>query len=144
MEKTVSNLEEMKDFAATFVTSLVPREDGAVVVALSGDLGAGKTTFTQFVATVLGITEQVTSPTYVLEKVYQLQGQCFERLVHVDAYRLHEAHELEVLGWSDILRDPKTLIVLEWPEKVASIVPTNAIRITLEGTDSVRVIRYDN
>ena len=96
-------------------------EEGcATLIALSGDLGAGKTAFTKAVAKVLGVSEEVTSPTFVLEKIYQLAGKQWKHLIHIDAYRLEGGHELLAIGFDGIYRDAGNLILLEWPEKVPS------------------------
>ena len=115
----------------------------ATVVTLSGELGAGKTTFAQGIAKALGVEETVTSPTFVIEKIYQLEKQKFSRLVHIDAYRLNGAHELQMLGWDELLRDPQNLIVLEWPENVAELIPENAIRVRFEIEGDGRIITID-
>src|ERR1039458_8847512 len=96
----IIGLEAMNAEAARFITVLVPVPNAATIVALSGDLGSGKTTFAEGIARTLGIEESVTSPTFVLEKIYELDGQKWQRLIHIDAYRLKEAHELEALGWN--------------------------------------------
>ncbi len=135
-----SRLEEFVAEAKRFARTLESRPERASVVTLSGALGAGKTTFVQAMAKELGVEESVTSPTFVLEKIYALEGQAFSRLVHIDAYRLKSAHELEALGWKALLEDSGNLIVLEWPEHVAQIVPEDAIRITLSGSGDTREI----
>jgi tRNA threonylcarbamoyladenosine biosynthesis protein TsaE len=112
----------------------------ATVVTLSGELGAGKTTFVQKVAHALGIEDRVTSPTFVLEKIYQLSEQRFERLIHIDAYRLDSSKELEALGFAELLADPKNLILLEWPERVADLIPEDAIAIRFDITGEERTI----
>jgi len=114
--------------------------DAATVVTLSGELGAGKTTFAQGIARALGVEETVSSPTFVIEKIYQLSGQRFEKLIHIDAYRLKNQHELDVLGWKEIITEPKNLIVLEWPERVAEAIPENAIRIRFDIEGDTRII----
>ena len=96
------------------------RGDAATLVTLSGDLGAGKTAFTKAVARVLGVSEEVTSPTFVLEKIYQLSDKPWKHLIHIDAYRLLGGHELLAIGFEGICRDAGNLILLEWPEKVPS------------------------
>ena len=114
------------------------RGDRARVVALSGDLGAGKTTFTQHVARALGVNETVVSPTFVIQTSYDLANQSFDRLVHIDAYRLNSSEELERLGWHELLADSGNLMFIEWPERVKDILPTDSVRITLshgEGED---------
>ncbi|OGG50923.1 tRNA (adenosine(37)-N6)-threonylcarbamoyltransferase complex ATPase subunit type 1 TsaE [Candidatus Kaiserbacteria bacterium RIFCSPHIGHO2_01_FULL_54_36] len=146
--KRTRTAEEMQQYAIEVVSSLSPQERSATVVALSGELGAGKTTFVQGAAKALGITEQVTSPTFVLEKIYQLEGQPFdkaqgkkfERLIHIDAYRLKSAHELEILGWETLLQDPANLILIEWPERVQEAIPKDAILITFDISADERII----
>lgn len=113
----IKSTEAMREFATHWVSSLVPKKNTATIYGLVGDLGAGKTTFVQGVAKALGITESLTSPTFVIQKSYMAQ-KVFTRLVHIDAYRLHRARELEVLGFSELLKDPHTLILIEWPEQV--------------------------
>jgi tRNA threonylcarbamoyladenosine biosynthesis protein TsaE len=118
-------------------------EEGAVVLALTGALGAGKTTFTKAFVAACGVLETVTSPTFVIEKRYALTGQSFAQLVHIDAYRLESAHELEVLGFRTLLQDPGNLILLEWPEKVSEVVPSSARWIRFAHVDETnRVITY--
>lgn len=110
----------------------------ATVVALQGDLGAGKTTLTKEAAEVLGVRGGVTSPTFVIEKIYGLPKKTksrFERLVHIDAYRLEDSGELDALGWHSIVNDPKNLIFVEWPEHVSCALPDNTIWVTLSHID---------
>ena len=140
----VRDSDGMAAEAARFVARLSPRADGATVVALSGDLGAGKTAFVKGAATALGVREHVTSPTFVIMKIYDLQRQAFRRLVHIDAYRLKGAHHLKVLGWDELLRDPQNLICLEWPEQAEGAIPASAIRITLRYSgEHERAISYE-
>ncbi len=138
----IEGLDAMRREATRFVANLAPRAT-ATVIALSGELGAGKTTFTQGIAVALGIHEAVTSPTFVIEKVYELENQPFKRLMHIDAYRLKDAHELEVLGWKEVILDPSNLVIVEWPERVADIIPKDAIHASFEGSGDSREIRYN-
>lgn len=132
----------MEKEAARFVASCAPRTSGATVVALSGDLGAGKTAFVKGVAKALGVEEHVTSPTFVIMKIYTLDG-VFKKLVHIDAYRLKGEHHLKVLGWEELLRDPHNLICIEWPEQIPQALPPHAIRIALRYTgEDEREILY--
>ena len=130
---------ELQALARTFVESLVPM-DGAMVITLSGDLGAGKTTFAQGIARTLGVVETVSSPTFVIEKVYALSAQRWNRLVHIDAYRLNSSHELMVLGWNELIADPKNIIVLEWPERVSDLIPKHAVQIRFDIKNEERII----
>jgi len=145
MDTLVKTLGELEAEAGRFVRELAPKESGATLVTLSGDLGAGKTAFTKAVAHVLGVEDVVTSPTFVLEKIYQLGGETakFERLIHIDAYRLESGKELAPLGFDELLQNANNLILLEWPEKVedALPIPTVKISITMNADDS-RIISY--
>lgn len=116
------SLEETAELARKFLTSLT-LGTRARVVGLSGDLGSGKTTFVQNLARALGAGDNITSPTFVIEKIYKLTGQKFARLVHVDAYRLENGEELSRLGFAELLADRNNLIVIEWVERVVDILP---------------------
>lgn len=109
--------------------------DHARVLALYGDLGAGKTAFTKMLAKELGIAEEVTSPTFVVMKRYDIEEGPWGSLVHIDAYRLESEEELLVLGFQKWLLDPRALIVIEWADKIESLLPTDSIklRFALEG-----------
>lgn len=142
MDQTLHSLEELQAEAGRFAASLAPHSGHATLVTLSGELGAGKTSFTQGIARSLGVAENVTSPTFVLEKVYDLKGQKFTRLVHIDAYRLEGPSALRPLGFDALYADPATLIVLEWPERVADALPADAIRIALSVVPEGRAFAY--
>ncbi len=142
MEKYLADLESLVAEAAVFARTLTPAT-GATLVTLSGELGAGKTSFTQSVAQALGITEPVTSPTFVLEKVYELTGQPFARLVHIDAYRLESGRALGALGFDELMQDPQNLVLLEWPEQVSDALPVPAHALTLTvAPEGGRTLRY--
>ncbi|MCX6702036.1 MAG: tRNA (adenosine(37)-N6)-threonylcarbamoyltransferase complex ATPase subunit type 1 TsaE [Candidatus Zambryskibacteria bacterium] len=130
MKYTTNSLEQTQKIANDFVSTLLPKQNGAVIVGLYGDLGAGKTTFTQHIAKIFGVEETVTSPTFVIEKIYELAGQNFTHLIHVDAYRIEKSEELLHLGWHDIISDSHNLILIEWPERVADIMPEH-IKVNL-------------
>ena len=135
MGKHIKGITEMEHVAAEFAAHLTPKKDSATVVTLSGDLGAGKTAFAKALARSFGIEEEVTSPTFVIEKIYALPRGAFQRLIHIDAYRLNGAHDLDVLGWRELLQESGNLILLEWPEKVEEAIPADALRISLEYID---------
>jgi tRNA threonylcarbamoyl adenosine modification protein YjeE len=92
----------------------------AFIAGLSGHLGAGKTAFTKAVARELGIVEEVTSPTFVIMKIYDIPagGWPWSRLVHIDAYRLERPEELEALRFEELAADRHSLALVEWPENV--------------------------
>lgn len=136
MQTETRSLDEFNAEARRFAAALVPRDSGATVVALSGDLGAGKTTFVQAVAAHFGIPEPITSPTFVIEKVYECASGPFKRLIHIDAYRLRGEHDLGILGWHELLAEPSNLVFVEWPERVADAIPSYAIRIAIGHIDA--------
>lgn len=138
-------LNESLQFARRMAREFSPREGGALVVALVGDLGAGKTTFTQTLAQEMGITEDVTSPTFVLEKIYQLpHGSRFTNLVHIDAYRLNGSEELGPLGWDEIVKDAGNLVLVEWADRVKEAIPAASHWIFIEhGAGETRNILWE-
>jgi len=121
--------------AEQFARGLAPRSKSATVVGLYGDLGAGKTTFVQAVAKALGVSTTVNSPTFLIFKTYQLQTTNYKLLIHVDAYRLKSSDELKKLRFDELLSDPKNLILIEWADKVADLLPADHIRIRLHHID---------
>jgi tRNA threonylcarbamoyladenosine biosynthesis protein TsaE len=146
MEKTLMTLAEFESEAACFTTSLVPRECGATLITHSGELGAGKTAFAKAAARTLGVGETITSPTFVLEKIYLLGGSTskFARLVHIDAYRLESGKDLAALGFDELMRESGNLILLEWPEKVSDALPAPSVKISITPqADGARTISYD-
>lgn len=104
---------------------------GARVIALHGDLGAGKTTFVQALGSQLGVIEAITSPTFTIMKAYELAGQDFTTLVHMDAYRIDNINELGPLRFAELLNDPQTLLCIEWAEKIAGALPQPLVNVSL-------------
>jgi tRNA threonylcarbamoyladenosine biosynthesis protein TsaE len=140
MKITVANPQDTKEFAAHFVSEISRMGVGrrATVVKLSGELGSGKTTFTKGVAKALGLKHTVTSPTFVLEKVYRIpKGKTFAKLVHIDAYRLERGKELKTLHFEKLLADPHALILIEWPEHVEDALPRAAQAISFKVIDDM-------
>lgn len=145
MKIVSKSVEETNKLAKSFIEKIsMGVHNEALVVGLYGDLGSGKTTFTQAVAKVFGITEDITSPTFVIEKIYsiehpsQIESQFdgasnkFTHLVHIDAYRLDSSRELSVLDWQRTKSDPKNIILIEWPERVIDILPENHAKINFK------------
>lgn len=97
------------------------------VVALQGELGAGKTTFVQGLARALGIRRPVTSPTFTLVSEYA--GGAL-RLVHMDLYRLRDPDDLLAIGFHDYL-GRGSLVAVEWPERAGDLLPTGTLWVTL-------------
>ena len=135
--KTVisKSLEETQNFAKDFLLSLIPKTDEATIIGLYGNLGAGKTALTQAFARELGIQGAITSPTFVIEKIYETQHPTFKRLIHIDAYRLASGRELQVLDFEKLVENPNNLIVIEWPENVKEILSEDHIRVYCKFVD---------
>ena len=123
--------------AAEFARGLESREGGATVIALKGDLGSGKTTFTKAFAAALGVpAEEITSPTFVIEKRFDLAGHAFfKNLIHIDAYRLERPEEIQKLGWSETLKGEGNLVLVEWPEHIGAALPPNTPTISFRFID---------
>lgn len=111
---------------------------GATIVTLSGDLGTGKTTLTQAIAEILGITQKVVSPTFTILKTYIIKKQQWSFLHHIDAYRLEKPEEILKLGWGELIENPENLIIVEWPEKISKLLPKDIYTITLSHTSNMK------
>lgn len=131
------SLEETNQISQAFWQKIqFIKKDHALVVALYGDLGSGKTTFTQALARNIGIHDIITSPTFVIEKRYdipQVENEIvvykYKKLIHIDAYRLDSAKEILNLNFFEDIEDPENLILIEWPERVAQALPKEIVKI---------------
>ncbi len=129
------NLQETSEIAKEWYQNINPLNDEATIVGLYGNLGSGKTTFTQSLAKYINIKDSITSPTFVIEKIYKIENEKFKNLIHIDAYRLESGRELQNLDFEKIVEDKDNLIIIEWPENVKEILPENHIKIYCEFID---------
>jgi tRNA threonylcarbamoyladenosine biosynthesis protein TsaE len=120
-------------FGGEFARTLHPPPP--VVVAIAGELGTGKTTLVRAIARALGVTEPVTSPTFALVHRYAGRGAS---VYHVDAYRLRRAAETADLGIDDMLGEPASVVLIEWPERLGEALPPLTHRISLAYADDPR------
>ena len=137
---------ETKEFGAALAKKIIASQEAlrartrvasarAIVVALQGDLGAGKTTFTQGFARGLGLKRRMASPTFIIMRRFAIPRSAknptpkFKNIYHIDAYRLKKLDSLEVLGLKEILPDPKNILLIEWPEKIKKILPKETVWI---------------
>ena len=149
MEYLVSNEQDMQNLVSQVVDLLegfgsdstsLKTADRAMVIALNGDLGVGKTTFTKALAQHLGIREHVTSPTFVIQKSYKIPIQdikkqnrlVFDKLVHIDAYRLESSDDTAALNFNTTLAEEHTLVVIEWAENIKNALPVGTVSINFE------------
>ena len=119
------SIQETKNVAEILLRKISAPQNSATLITLSGDLGAGKTTFTQQIGELLGIKEKINSPTFVISKKYQIKSKKFpwKNLIHIDAYRLEREEDLELIGLLDDLKKAENLIFLEWPEMIEKWLP---------------------
>lgn len=142
---TTVKLSDLPVFVNELLITLVPSTT-AVVLALSGDLGAGKTTFVKNLAAALGLdSADVTSPTFTIMKGYETPDAEWEELIHMDAYRIEDIEELGPLRFREMLNQPNTLFCIEWAEKIESALPANTIWLHFTNTseEEVRTIEIN-
>ena len=102
---------------------------GAKIIALAGDLGSGKTTFTQGFARALGVRSRIMSPTFILIRRSKLRGPRYKNFYHIDAYRLKKPEEFLKLGLREILHNPQSIVLIEWADKLRPILPQKRISL---------------
>ena len=128
MTREVNGVEETWALAGEVAATLKPGD----VVCLEGDLGAGKTTFTQGLAKAMGVAGRVTSPTFCIVQEHRAEDPAPgapSLLVHMDLYRLHGEDDVIAIGWEDYLSEGAVLVV-EWPERAGSLIPQDAVHIS--------------
>ena len=123
--------EETLDFARNFAKTLKPGQ----IVALSGELGAGKTVFVKGLAKGLGVNGVVRSPSFLIMRVYKVKKNLIKNFCHIDAYRIANEKELEAIGVKDYLNDKNTLCAIEWPENAGKLFLKNIIFVKMKILD---------
>lgn len=119
--------KELPHIAEEFVLFLKKnKKTKATVVALSGDLGSGKTTFSKEVGRVLGVKETIISPTFVIQKKYVTNDSVFTQFIHMDMYRIEDESEAQSLKLDELYKDEHVLVFVEWPEKIKQSIPEDA------------------
>lgn len=133
--KSVSETQEI-------AKKLAKKFQGGAIIALTGPLGAGKTTFAQGFAEGLEIKQRLLSPTFVLMREYEIPGNKSGKLFHIDLYRLENIQSMESLGLSEIFANPKNIILIEWAEKLEKKLPQETIYISFDRiSDKTRKIQ---
>lgn len=126
----IDSLEGWRDLSRRILSALAsfPQKE-AVVLALCGDLGVGKTTFTQYLGKELGVEGQINSPTFNIMKIYRLgeEAREFTNLVHLDVYRFDHEEELKPLRFADYLKEKENLVVVEWADKIKNSLPPTTL-----------------
>lgn len=142
-EWRVTNIDELQavvEVVLDHAVAVLKREDGSAVLALQGDLGAGKTTFMQQLAAKLGIEEHVTSPTFVVMKKYDTTHDIIKQLTHIDAYRIEEVDEMRPLRFSEELKEKDTMIGIEWAEHITELLPPHTLHLDFKIDGDQRII----
>ena len=127
IEQTIlsASEEETEAFGAALARELPPGS----ILALEGDLGAGKTVFSRGFARGLGIGEPVSSPTYTIIQEYPLPGGGM--LYHLDLYRITDSASALAFGVDEYFADPASMALVEWPERIADILPDSVIHVSI-------------
>lgn len=164
-EITTKNLKETKELGKIFAKKL----KGGSIICLEGDLGSGKTTFSQGILEGLGAEKPYTSPTFLIMKVYKLETQNSKlktttknlelegnkqqqiqnskfnipnSIFHIDTYRVGSDDILD-LGWEEIIDNKNNIVIVEWPERIKDIIPKDALRISFKSiNENERKISY--
>lgn len=125
MTQTTKSEQETRKLAIEIASRL----KGGEVLALSGELGSGKTTFVKGLAEYFNIEDQVSSPTFTLIQEHGIDEAKYPlfSLVHIDCYRLENEKDLIDIGIEDYLSNPDSVVIIEWAEKVKAIIPEKAI-----------------
>lgn len=142
MKKYISkSVKETKNLAKKIAKNF----KGGEVLGLVGNLGTSKTHFTKGLAEYYGIKKVITSPTFVLLKPYKTKKDKYiKQLVHIDCYRLDSPEELLAIGLEEFINNKNNIVIIEWAEKIKSILPKNTIWINfkLGKKKNERVISY--
>lgn len=131
MDFVSENAEDTKEFARSLSSKIKPND----VLALYGELGAGKTTFVRYLTEALGISSRVQSPTFVIVRKYVGGNGAIKTINHMDLYRLTDINEIKDLGIEDLISEPNSITIIEWPELIADELPKNTINIKFEIVD---------
>ena len=136
MKYVVNSLEDTKKIAQDFAKTLKQGD----IVLLNGDLGAGKTTFTQFVFASLGVTQVVNSPTFAILKTYEGKFTFH----HFDTYRISTEEAIES-GFDEVLNDKNSVMFIEWSENIKALIPNNVIEVNIKRlNENTREIEIEN
>jgi tRNA threonylcarbamoyladenosine biosynthesis protein TsaE len=116
------------------------------VVCLYGDLGSGKTTFVQGFARGLGILRRLPSPTFIIVRRYEIPNTS-GFLYHLDLYRIHTEKELEDLGFSEMIEEANSYMIIEWAEKLGGLLPQSRTDVKFavqpDGNHQISIQSYD-
>lgn len=137
MDYQSNSEQKTKEIAKNIAATL----QGGEIILLSGELGAGKSTFTRGVAEFFKITDTITSPTFTLMNIYPIENEKIKKMVHIDTYRLEDEEKLYEIGAEDYVGASNTICLIEWPEKMDKLLENKkVIRVNIEHKDDGRKI----
>lgn len=159
MKYKTRSAAETKKVARLFAEEVMamPSRRRAFVVLFKGDLGAGKTTFIQSLLRELGVKKKVVSPTFALLRSYKLpvsilsprslslsfprrresSSFAFTTAHHFDCYRIGEAKEMQELGFGELVKDPRNIILIEWPDRIKELLPREKVTVVLSYGETI-------
>jgi tRNA threonylcarbamoyladenosine biosynthesis protein TsaE len=129
------SFEETQKLGEDFIKNTNKR-----IIALDGELGSGKTTFVQGLARGLGIKNRIISPTFIIIRSYKIKNKNInaKNFYHIDLYRITSDQDVVGMELSEIIHNPSNLVAIEWPERIAKILPKDIISINLRYLDDDR------
>lgn len=140
MKYHTTSAAQTRKIAKLFAQELLETtgKKGAFVVIFKGDLGAGKTTFIQGLMRKLGVRRKIVSPTFTLLRSYRLNREGnFSTIHHFDCYRMNGEREINDLGFKEMIKDPRNIILIEWPERISKAIPRGKITVAMEYGDTL-------
>lgn len=144
LTRSAKETKKLGEVLSSKILSPFPIKKKAFVVALSGDLGGGKTTFLQGFAKGLGTKQKILSPTFLIMKRFRIPREK-NWFYHIDCYRIKKPKEILDLGFKEIISNPKNIVAIEWADRIQKIIPKDAIWIKFEFVDkNIRKLLYFN
>lgn len=137
-----NDFRETQKLGEEFAKDILKRHpSGAVLIALHGELGSGKTTFVQGLAKGFGIKRRIISPTFIIVRSYNIKYQKLKMFYHIDLYRIKGERDIEGLGIKEIINDPQNIVAIEWAEKMRRLLPRKrwSVKFDYVGEDKRRV-----
>jgi tRNA threonylcarbamoyladenosine biosynthesis protein TsaE len=134
MEKIIitNSFEETQKLGLEFAKKV----EEVSILALYGDLGSGKTTFIQGLAKGLRINKKIISPTFIIMRSYKVPVIIKKSyFYHIDLYRINDEKDVQELGLIELMKDPRNLLAIEWPEKILKLLPEKRLNLHFEYVD---------
>lgn len=123
---------ETEKFTRSFAKHLPKSASGSFVLGLVGELGTGKTFFVGCLLKSLGVKDHIISPTFVLIKEYAIKHAFYNKVYHIDTYRITHPQDLLSLGFKEIVKEKKAIVIIEWADKVKKLLPRDTHWITFK------------